>query len=287
MNRLHIKPRRPGGERGFTLVEVTMAALIIAFVAAGVWGVYWSVVNTYYVEQRDTNIQAEGDRLIEMIANGGYAEGRRVYGLGSMVQVQSGLTKYPNVGKVTSHNFKDWDDISDDIACEPKDRMDYPDYRIEFILDSVSGNTRYAEFAVQLYACDPLDPEYHSKSILLFRHRMDGKTGTDNEFNYQVILTENMLQRTDSEECKGEDEYELTWFKAQLLPKDPGTGLYTGIKVSFYLNDTSQTVNYNCNLYRDLSSYASTGNPDQDRTLMGAIPYPRYFSTTIYFPKGG
>ncbi|MBW1802943.1 MAG: type II secretion system protein, partial [Deltaproteobacteria bacterium] len=28
--------------KAFTLVEVLMASIIVAFVAAGIWGVYWS-----------------------------------------------------------------------------------------------------------------------------------------------------------------------------------------------------------------------------------------------------
>lgn len=266
-------------QQGFTLVEVTMAAVIIAFVAAGIWGVYWSVVNAYYVEQRASNIQAEGDRLLAMIANGGYCQGRPVYGLSSMAPVQD----YPRIGQQVSANFSYWDNTGDDEACAPMVRIDRADYRIEFALDAASGNTRYAEFAVQLYACNPTDPVYGSRAILWFRLRTEGTDiAIDTDHNYQVKLSENLLQRTDSAQC---GDYSRTWFKAQLLPKDALSERYTGIKVSFYLFDTTQPVNYNCNLERELIS--PSGNPDQDRTFLGAIPYPKYFSRTIYFPNRG
>ena len=80
MKKLMMGFRRLTGQKGFTMVEVTLAAVIIAFAAAGVWGVYWSVVNAYYVEQRSSNIQAEGDRILDLIVNGGYFGGRRIYG---------------------------------------------------------------------------------------------------------------------------------------------------------------------------------------------------------------
>lgn len=273
--------------KGFTLVEVTMAAVIIAFVAAGVWGVYWSVVNTYYVEQRDSNIQAEGDRILDMIENGGFAEGRRVFGLNSMVPVEN----YPRIGQESSTNFSYWDNAGDTEACDPVARVDRADYRIEFVLDAVSGNTRWAEYAVQLYECgtgptgDPGNT-LGAKAILYFRLRTEGTViETDTDHNYQVKLTENLLQRKSGTDPDAFGDYDMTWFKAQLLPKDPSTNRCTGIKVSFYLNDSSQPVSYNYNLDRRLES--PTGNPDQDRSFMGAIPYPKYFSTTVYFPNGG
>ena len=77
MNRLL---QRLKGHTGFTMVEVTMACFIIAFVAVGVWGVYWSVINTYYTEQKSALIEAEGERILDLITNGGYCQGKRVYG---------------------------------------------------------------------------------------------------------------------------------------------------------------------------------------------------------------
>ena len=86
---------------GFTMVEITMACFIIAFVAVGVWGVYWSVVNTYYAEQKGALIEAEGERILDLITNGGYCQGKRIYGLSSHVPRDG----FPKVGSFHSDEF--------------------------------------------------------------------------------------------------------------------------------------------------------------------------------------
>ena len=278
--------------KGFTFLEVILASVIISIVAVGIWEVYWSVVNTYYVEQRGVNLEAEGERILDLIANGGYCEGKRIYGL------NSGVSVYSNVGEKTSINFQTSDYNKDAEMCTaPATSENRDDYRIEFILDNVSGNTRYAEFAAQLYECDPdgtppnTDAIKYATGILWFRLKTDG-TGGDPDYNYEVAITDKLLSRTTSEEFK---DYEYTWFKAKLLSKDPSSNYYSGIKISFYLVDYPteydsaiaegmyHTIKYNKNLERDVDPPIS--DPDQRRSFMGGIPYPQYFSTTIYFPN--
>lgn len=279
--------------KGFTLVEVIVASILVAFVAAGVWGVYWSVVNTYYVEQRGVNLQTEGERILDLIANGGWYKDKRIYGLNSAIPHSS----YPNVGEVTSINFDDKDDQQDQDMCHiPATWVNRDDYRIEFILDNVSGNTRYAEFAAQLFTCDPdgagpLGPVDYATGILWFRLK---DTSGDPAHNYEVEITNKLLSRTTSEDFQ---DYQFTWFKAQLLPKDPSpsSNYYSGIKVSFYLVDYPteydavmaegmyHTIKYNKRLQREVDPPIS--DPDQRRSFLGGIPYPKYFSTTVYFPN--
>ncbi|MBN2125276.1 MAG: prepilin-type N-terminal cleavage/methylation domain-containing protein [Deltaproteobacteria bacterium] len=264
---------------GFTLVEMLVSTIIVAFVAAGIWGVYWSVVNTYYVEQRSTNIQAEGERILDLIANGGWVKGRSIYGLSSSISNDI----YPNVGGVTSYNFAGREP---DSECPPGCTKVYrPDYRIEFMLDSVSGHTRFAEFAVELYAClcggEVIN---YATSKLWFRVKTSDISDYPSDYNYDVLISENVTPRKSGENPTQFGDYDMTWFKAQKLASAV-SGYCTGVKVSYYLDDTSYKVRYNCDLDRELTS--PTGNPDQDRSYMNGLPYPRYFSTTVSLPQRG
>ena len=106
-----------------------IASIMLAFVAAGLWGVYWSILSTYYVEQRGAGLQAEGERILDIIANGGYFGGKRIYGLNG----SSPESGYPKAGQVSSAHFDD------------------QDYKIEFALDDDNlspDNRRYAVFYV-------------------------------------------------------------------------------------------------------------------------------------------
>jgi len=238
------------------MVEVIVASIIVAFAAVGVWGVYWSVVNTYYVEQKGVNIHMEGERILDLIINGGYFSGNTIYGLNAM----SAVSGYPLVGSGTSGYFTDSDD-----------------YRIEFILDNSSGNTRYAEFSVKFSGVN--DPT----SILYFQTRADGILSGVGEYNYDVEITKNLLQRKSGTDPDEYGNYDKTWFKAQLLPKDSSSDYCSGVKVSFYLVDMTQPLQYNYRLDRELTTPIS--DPEQRRSFLGGIPYPKYFSTTIYFPN--
>ena len=267
--------QRLKGRAGFTMVEITMACFIIAFVAVGVWGVYWSVVNTYYAEQKGALIEAEGERILDLITNGGYCRGKRVYGLSSHVPRDG----FPRVGCFHSDEFAAVDYALDDaIPCPTSTHRD--DYRIEFCLDDESAaNPRYAEFAVQLYQCDEegggVDPdELFSTAILWFRIT-DGTANPD--CNYQVKITENLLVRVE-----GNDVGDETWNKALTLPKYPSSDYYSGVKVSFYLTDMNYPVRYDSHLHRELT--ITIADSDQKKYFTAGIPYPQYFSRSIYFP---
>lgn len=253
---------------GFTLVEITMACFILAFVALGVWGVYWSVMNTYYLEQRASLIQIEGQRLIDLIENGGYFQGKRIYGLKSQVPRDG----YPIVGETESSVFKTVDTNLDlSMSGNPVYR---PDYRYTFCLDSEgTPYARFAEFAVQLYSHDPGggDPaENYSTAILWFRLRTKDTVLSDPDYNYEVKLSENLLTRRNAEDFGDSDK---TWNKVHLLPED------SGFKFSFYLTNMDDPVQYNSRLERELT--ASISDPHHRRVYMGGLPYPEYFSATI------
>jgi hypothetical protein len=253
---------------GFTLVEITMACLILAFVIMGVWGVYWSVMNTYYVEQRASLIQSEGLNLIDLMENGGYRQGKRIFGLKSQVPREG----YPIVGETESINFKSIDENLD--VNMPGANPEYrPDYRYEFSLDSEgTPNPRFAEFAVQLYGDDldgagGDDPTPYSTAVLWFRLK---DTSGDPDNNYQVKLTENLLTR---KEMEGFGDPGKTWNKVHLLPEKKG------FKFSFYLANMDDPVQYNSHLERDLT--ASMGDPQQRKIYVGGLPYPEYFSASV------
>ena len=259
---------------GFTMVEIIMACFILAFVAVGVWGVYWSVMNTYYLEQRTSLIQIEGQNLIDLIENGGYHNGKRIYGLKSQVPREA----YPIVGETESVNFKTMDkNLDSSMPGSPTYR---PDYRFEFCLDAEgTPNPRFAEFAVQLYGDDPDgdggdDPTKYSTAILLFRLRTKDTllppSPYDPPYNYEVKLTENLLTRKETEDF---GDSEKTWNKSQLLPED------SGFKFSFYLTNMDDPVRYNSRLQRDLTT--SISDPHQRRIYMGGIPFPEFFSATV------
>lgn len=246
------QPSYISDKKGFTLVEVVMASLVVLFVAAGVWGVYWSVVNTYHVEQKGTLLQAEGERIVDLVASGGHFGGKKIYGLNSMSGVSG--AGYPLVGSGTTGYFTDADD-----------------YRIEFPLDAAGGNTRYAQFYVKF--------DSGPTSQLWFELKTDGTTG--DEHNYPVKITENLLRRKEGTDPNAYGYYTKTWFKAEKLSSV--TGYCTGVKVSFYLADSDDLVAYNYKL--DRLPEPPIGNPDQERVYMNSIPYPKFFSTTVYFPS--
>lgn len=283
--------------KGFTLIEVLVASMIIAFVAAGIWGVYWSVVNTYYVEQKGVHLETEGERILDLIANGGYFNGKRIYGLNSSVPYTSGSTPYPRVGKISPGVFTDIDCIIDEeefngtyawnCSSYSKD-----DYRIQFCLDSTESYRRFAEFSVVYYPYDPTpgssvpdDIETKFKTQLWFKYTTSGVTitGFPNEYHYRVLISQNLLPRRSGSDPDVYGGYDETWFKAQLLPKDSSSDYYSGIKVSLYLADMTQPILYNYRLDRKPDPPIS--DPDQRRSFMGGIPYPKYFSTTVYFPN--
>ena len=256
-------------QTGFTMVEVTMACFLLVAVAAGVWSVYWSVMNTFLIEMRGTQLQAEGERIIELMVNGGYHNGKRIYGLRSHVP----QTGYPIVGAADSPQFQAMDSAAD--AAMGASGTYSPDYRITFCLDSAdAANPRFAEFAVQLWGDDPdgpggNDPTPYSTAILWFRVA----DGTANPAcNYEVKISENLLTRADTNDF---EDHDLTWGKADLLPDK------AGIKISFYLADTSYPVKYNRHLERELGTEIS--NPSQRRAFMGSIPFPEFFSTIVSF----
>jgi hypothetical protein len=241
---------------GFTLVEVVMTAIAVMFVAASVWGVYWSGVNTYYVEQKDSVLQSEGERLLDLIDSGGHFAGKRIYGLNAMAGVSGAV--YPVTGTTTIPGvFEDTDD-----------------YRIGFPLDSGVSNVRFAQFYVKFNSSTDSTSELH------YELKTDG-TGTDADHNYDVLLTQNMLQRKSGTNPDAFGNYDRTWFKAEHL--STVTGYYTGMRVSFYLANTSDLITYNYRLDRRPDPPISS--EEQRRAFMNGIPYPRYFSTTVYLPS--
>lgn len=261
---------RLAGKKGFTTVELIMVSLILSLIAGGIWAVYYSVVNTYYVEQSGSSIQREGERIIDLITNGGHMTGRRIYGLNSSYP----LTNYPVVGYVDHADFNDFN----------------YDYKIGFTIDEDSTNRRYAIFYV-----DFDDDESDPTSKLYFK--LFTSSGNPADENYDenddkgVLITENLLMRrydspnqdsTKFGNCDGV-LYNKTWFKAQLLPKDGSSNYYSGIRISFYLVDITKPLCYNYQIDRKLIDEIS--DPSQKRSFLGGIPYPKYFSTTIYFPN--
>ncbi len=257
-NHKHIPYSDKEMEGGFTYIELILVGLIITLLAGGVWAVYYSVMNTYYEEQRTALIHYEGERMINLMTHGGHYKGRRIYGLNSSNPVPG----YPNVGQVKAINFPN--------TSSP----DSDDYRIEFALESSDGNPRYAEFSVEF------NGKMGPTSRLWFRLRTSSLP-SDADENYDVLLTENLLQRKKGTDPKKFGDYDKTWFKAQLLPKDTASDYYAGMRISFYLVDTTQPLIYNYNLDRELITPIS--DPAQRERYLGAIPYPKYFSTSVHF----
>lgn len=242
-------------DRGFTLIELIMVGLVISLIVGGLWAVYWSIVNTYYQEQKGTVIQAEGEWIIDLMNNGGYCKGRRIYGLNSCYP----KLDYPKVGS------------TNDFGGDPSD------YRILFRLDEEDDNERYAEFYVDFNGQNP-------SSKLYFTLRTPDNPGNGNE-NYTVLITENLLQRKTGTDPDEYGNYTRTWLKAERLPFEGAGETYycSGIKISFYLVDTTQPLLYNYRLDRDLET--PIGDAAQRSSFLGGIPYPEYFSTTVYFPN--
>lgn len=245
---------RGAGQAGFTLVEIVMASVIVMFVAAGVWGVYWSIVNTYYVEQKGASLQSEGERILDLITQGGGCRGKRVYGLNAMAGVSG--AGFPVTGTTTI----------------PGVFTDTDDYRIGYPLDSGVSHVRYAQFYVKFDSGPTSELRYELKT--------EG-TGGDAEHNYDVLVTRDLLQRKSGTNPAAFGNYDKTWFKAEYLSSV--TGYHTGMKVSFYLANTSDLITYNYKL--DRQPDPPIGNEEQKRAFMNSVPYPKYFSTTVYFPS--
>ncbi len=216
------------------------------------------MANTYNEEQRISNIQHEGEWILDLIENGGGFKGKRIFGLKSMVPSGGSL----NVGDVNSTNFSDTDD-----------------YRIEFPLDDLNvTNQRWAEFSVEFTA------DFSPTANLYFRYKTTGLTG--DEHNYDVLITDNLLMQRYTEDPEY-GSYEGTWFKAELIPSTSSVG----IRVSFYFVDYPaaisgsefRAVRYNYQLDRELDPPIE--DEKQRQSFLGAIPYPQYFSRTIYFPN--
>jgi type II secretory pathway pseudopilin PulG len=252
----HFPHKREETEGGFTYIELMLVGLIIFLITGGIWAVYYSVVNTYHEEQRGVLIQAEGERIINLITQGGNYRGRRIYGLSSSTPASG----YPNVGQITAINFPNTQSPDSD------------DYRIEFALESSGENPRYAEFSVEF------NGKKNPTSKLWFRLRTpslpDNRDG-----NYDVLLTENFLQRKTGTNPEKFGNYEETWFKTQPLANDGS--YYSGIKASFYLVDTKQPLLYNYRLDRELIT--PIDDAVQRKRYLDTIPYPNYFSTAVYF----
>ena len=48
-------------------MELVMVGMIIPLLVGGVWGIYYTVVNTFHEEQRGALIQAEGELILNLI----------------------------------------------------------------------------------------------------------------------------------------------------------------------------------------------------------------------------
>ena len=99
--------------RGFTLIELMMVGLISSAIVTSIFGVYFKVANIYSEQQRASNIQHEGEWILDLIENGGAFGRESIYGLNSMVQINS-----LNAGYVAGIQFSDMNGTND--------------YRIEF-----------------------------------------------------------------------------------------------------------------------------------------------------------
>ena len=238
--------------KGFTLTEILIASVVAAILVGGIWSIYFSVVNTYYEEMRGTNVQTEGERILELLTNGGFANNRRIYGLKSFCPVPG----YP----IIAHNA-----IPSEWSC-----FNNTDYNIIFPIDPDEdgvGCQRFAGFYIDFEGAENPTTDLHFRLCC----------NEEDDPEYDVRISENLLERTNSEDF---EDYEETWFKAQLLNGQ------TGIKISFYLDDFSlhrREIQYNKFLQRQLKT--PMNDDEQEKNFLNSIPYPKYFSTTIYFPN--
>lgn len=242
------------------MVELIMVGLIMSLIVGGIWMTYFNIVNVFYEEQRGSRIQGDGEWIIDLIHTGGHYKGKRIYGLnnafpGSVV-----------VGQVASTEFDDDDD-----------------YRVEFALDETGSNPspRYAEFAVEF------NGDTSPTSKLWFRLRTPDLSG-DADLNYDVLLTENLIMRRydNPQDPDTYGSYNRTWFKADEIHDDttiPANTYLSGVKISFYLADTDQPLMYNYRLNRMLIN--PINDEAQRKIYLGGIPFPQFFSTTVYFPN--
>jgi hypothetical protein len=246
-----------GGQTGFTYIELILVGLLVSLMAGGIWAVYYSVVNTYYEEQRGTLLQDEGEWIIDLITHGGNLRGRRIYGLNSSVSKPG----YPKVGFGLGFG-------------------DLHDYGVIFALDQVDGEERFAKFYVDFEG-----PDNPTSNLYFDLITPDNEANGDENYNENegkgVLISQNLIQRKTGTDESSYGNYERTWFKVQLLPKGSGTDYCSGIKISFYLADTAQPLLYNYRLDRRLITPIS--DPVQRGRYLEAIPYPKYFSTSVYF----
>ena len=250
--------------RGFTLIELMMVGLISSAIVTSIFGVYFKVANIYSEQQRASNIQHEGEWILDLIENGGGYGKENIYGLSSMIQKAS-LPNLPNIGYVGGDQFADMNGTVD--------------YRIEFALeDDGVSSPRYAEFVVEFNAGDL------PTANLYFRILDEAGTRS-------VLLTDKlMMERFDSTPNPAiYGNYNRTSFKAEKIV-DSGSNVI-GIRISFYLVDFPprleagefRAVRYNYRLDRETDPPIT--DEEQKRRFMGSVPYPQYFSRTIYFPN--
>ena len=217
---------------------------------------FFKVANTYTEEQRVSNLQHEGEWILELIENGGGYQGKRIFGLKS-INLSS---DYLKVGDAISGEFDD------------------NDYKIQFQLDKGGNNVRTAEFSVDFNGASPT-------ANLYFRLKTSNLAG--DEHNYNVLITDKLLMQRYTE-APEYGNYEGTWFKAERIPS---AAPYVGVRVSFYLVDYPAViggsvfiaVRYNYKLDRELDP--PIDDEKQRHRFLDAIPYPQYFSRTIYFPN--
>ena len=250
--------------KGFTIVELTMVGLISAFVVTSIFGVFFKVANTYSEQQRISNIQHEGELILELIENGGGYGGADIYGLNSMVKKGN----LPTIGYVNADKFSEINSTKG--------------YRVEFALDDISS-PRYAEFVVEFNAIDSPTANLYFRII-------------DEAGERSVLLTTKlMMERYDSTQNPATyGNYNRTSFKAKkLLDNSLPTPKVIGIRISFYLVDLPPrleageyiAVRYNYQFDREPDPPIT--DEAQKRSYMGSVPYPQFFSRTIYFPNTG
>lgn len=233
------------------MIELMMVGLILSLIAGGLFSVYFNIVNTYYNAQQDVLLQAEGERILDLIANGGYFGGERIYGANSIYFDSSDSDSLLVGNSETSSLFDD------------------EDYKIAFAIDQDATNRRYAVFYIDFSATGPTSKLYF-------------KLYEGSSEKYSVLLSDNLLMRKTGTDENDYGNYERTWLKTQLLPSS-GSDYYSGVRVSFYLADLTQPVAYNYRLNRKLTTPVESD--DQKKSYLAGIPYPVYFSRTIYFPN--
>jgi len=234
---------------GFTMAEIVMVSLISSLMIGGIWSVYFTIVNTYYNEQRNIDFISENERIIKLMTNGGFCAGEEIFGISASFPDAN----YPMIG----HNISITNGDTDD-------------YRIIFKLDNIDENQRFGEFYIDFDNNTPT-------SKLNFRLVTKASDGSFNE-EYDVIISENILQRKRGSDMNEYGGYDDTWFKAERLIYNSD---YYGITISWYLVDTNRPLEYNFCLDRRLTS--PVNDAGQRKNFLDGIPYPVYCSTIINF----